>query len=400
MKNGNREWSTLAAVKAALVKKWEKGDFLREAIEETGLFPYRVSLSGPSSSDLGEHFSDARAWVREIEGAADRSDSFAVEWREVNNRIIGQNRIPVALVFDELSALARFAGKARELDRYREVADFLLDSFPALKPWVLKHAFDAIDLRPAVERLVSVTRWIVVHPRPGIYLRQLCVPNVHTKFIETHRKTIGDWLDLLLDPSSIDRSATGIRGFEERFGFLTRPQLVRFRHLDAGTTTGGFSDLTVRADEFCATPMNAAAVFVTENDINGLSFPAVANGIVVFGRGYGFDFLSDAAWLRDREILYWGDIDTHGFAILSQFREYFPRTRSFLMDRRTLVSCRESWSVELAQHASVPANLTEEELGLFRDLREHAFGDAVRLEQELVPFDLVKAALEDSGGTA
>ena len=33
----------------------------------------------------------------------------------------------------------------------------------------------------------------------------------------------------------------------------------------------------------------------------------------------------DADWLRDKHIAYWGDIDTHGFAILYQFeRQHWP----------------------------------------------------------------------------
>ena len=81
-------------------------------------------------------------------------------------------------------------------------------------------------------------------------------------------------------------------------------------------------------------------VFVTENDINGLAFPIVDNSIVIFGRGYGFEHLQNAHWLRNKEIAYWGDIDTHGFAILSQFRKLFPAVRSFLMDRDALLAFR------------------------------------------------------------
>lgn len=36
--------------------------------------------------------------------------------------------------------------------------------------------------------------------------------------------------------------------------------------------------------------------------------------MVIFGGADGIDRLVQIDWLRDRDIAYWGDIDTHGFA--------------------------------------------------------------------------------------
>lgn len=51
-------------------------------------------------------------------------------------------------------------------------------------------------------------------------------------------------------------------------------------------------------------------------------------------------------WLSGAEIVYWGDIDTHGFAILDRLRAWLPATRSVLMDRDTLLTHRERWGTE------------------------------------------------------
>lgn len=64
--------------------------------------------------------------------------------------------------------------------------------------------------------------------------------------------------------------------------------------------------------------------------------------MVIFGAGYGFDNLAEARWLGMLEIHYWGDIDTHGFAILNQLRKYFPHAQSLLMDRETLLAHLET----------------------------------------------------------
>jgi hypothetical protein len=60
--------------------------------------------------------------------------------------------------------------------------------------------------------------------------------------------------------------------------------------------------------------LSAPRIFITENEINGLAFPDLPDGIVVFGLGYALDRLAAASWMADRAIHYWGDIDTHGFA--------------------------------------------------------------------------------------
>ena len=54
-------WTSIAGIKAQLLKRWEKGQFLAEAIESTDLFPLRIALKHPSANQLGEDFASARA---------------------------------------------------------------------------------------------------------------------------------------------------------------------------------------------------------------------------------------------------------------------------------------------------------------------------------------------------
>ena len=76
----------------------------------------------------------------------------------------------------------------------------------------------------------------------------------------------------------------------------------------------------------------------------------------------------------------WGD--RHGFAILNQLRAWLPRTRSFLMDRQTLVEQRDRWGREPAPTAARLDRLTPDAVALYADLVSDRMGEAVRLEQE------------------
>jgi len=67
---------------------------------------------------------------------------------------------------------------------------------------------------------------------------------------------------------------------------------------------------------------------------------------VIFGAGYGFERLDRARWLGELRLCYWGDIDTHGFAILDALRARFDHVESFLMDRSTLLAFESLWGTE------------------------------------------------------
>jgi len=157
----------------------------------------------------------------------------------------------------------------------------------------------------------------------------------------------------------------------------------------------GLQDISTPLAEFACLDLPVKKVFITENKINGLSFPPVPDSMVIFGLGYGIQALKDVAWLASKEIFYWGDIDIHGFAILSMVRHYFPDTRSFLMDRATLFDFKTLWVKEDKDKRSVAtlSHLTRDEQVLYRELVENIHGHRVRLEQERISHAHVKRCL-------
>ena len=205
-----------------------------------------------------------------------------------------------------------------------------------------------------------------------------------------------DLLDVALPPEWVETSAG--RHFESRYGLLAKLPLVRLRVLDPCHRIGGLLDVATPAPEFAELDLPVRRVFITENEINGLAFPDVPDAAVIFGLGYGLDRLSDVRWLHDKELFYWGDIDTHGFAILDRLRASFPEARSLLMDRETLAERRLLWVEETARHTGSLTRLTDAERELFEDLTGDRLGERVRLEQERIGFGWVKRALAALSG--
>lgn len=389
------DWTTAAALHDQLRKRWDKGDLLAERIAPSLLFPLRLTLRGPASGDLSERFEAVRAWSALLQQGA--SVGYRVVMRNVRHRVIGQNSLPGEVWVDTLENALRLVGKVREARAFDEILTETRERQPALLGWLQRQPLRALALADQWSQLLALVDWLKAHPRPGIYLRQVDLPGVHSKFVEAQRGVLSELLDLALPVEAIDSTATGAAQFAQRYGFRDKPLRVRLRWLGARRSDwvrGGDGDYTVSQDAFAAMEPAVQRVFVTENEVNFLAFPDLADSLVVFGAGYGFEALAHARWLRNCALHYWGDIDTHGFAILDQLRAQHPHATSFLMDRQTLLAHRLLWTGEPQPTLRDLTRLTPAERALYDDLRWLRLSDTpLRLEQERIGYDAVLRAV-------
>jgi hypothetical protein len=386
------DWTMSRQLKAQLNRFWDRGELLRCLAGTEELLPLRLTLKGPGSTELSSHFEAARAWIAELNALP----HLRIEWREVRHRVLGTQRVPQSVWVDTLDAALAMIGKTKEGMQFRDLVTMTRSRLPALSAWVARRPLLALSLVNEWDRLLAVVGWLYQHPRPGIYLRQVDIEGVHSKFIEQHRAVLTEMLDLALPPDAIDVTESGIGNFATRYGFLDKPVRIRFRVLDSRTELlAGLTcaDITLDADSFSRLAAPFRRAFITENETNFLAFPPVTDSIVIFGSGYGWEALAKADWLRECSILYWGDIDTHGFAILDSLRERFERVESFLMDKATLLAHERLWGSEIDQVIRDLPRLTVTEQALFNDLRDNRIRDNLRLEQEQVGFNWVERAL-------
>ncbi|MDF1578728.1 MAG: DUF3322 domain-containing protein [Desulfobulbales bacterium] len=383
------KWTTPADLKTQVEKLWDRGLLLVALAGGAAVFPRRLTLKGPDSRELSERFAEVRDWIGQL---SDGAGHYRIEWRGVKHRILGANEIPAEIWLDTLEDALGLIGKRRAGERFAVLLALTRASQPRLLPWLAKRPLRALELADDWPRLLEICAWLRNHPRPAIYPRQIDLPGVHSKFVEGHRGVLGELFDLLLPPEAINPEFSGGGGFCRRYGFRDKPSRVRFRVLDPDLkliATESDQDIALTRTAFAGLDLPVTKVFVTENEVNFLAFPDVPGGIVIFGAGYGFENLAAARWLRERAIYYWGDIDTHGFAILNQLRGSFPRVDSFLMDRRTLLAHRELWGIEAQPETGQLERLNMEERALYDRLRENRWGDRIRLEQERIGFDFL-----------
>lgn len=375
-----------------LHKLWNRGELLASLVTSESLFPKRLALKAPTSAEMNERFDEVRTWVAELLAMP----HYRVEKREFKHRVFGANAVPNAVWVDTLDDALALIGKRRDVARFTALIDLTTERQPQLLDWLAKRPMRALELSDDWPLLLEIVAWLVAHPRPGVYLRQVDIPGVHSKFIEAHCAVLAELLDTVLPPEAIDTTASGVKQFARRYGFRDKPVRIRFRILDAEHTLlpGGLvQDISLDAESFALLTPEITRVFIAENEINFLAFPELKDSLVIFGSGYGFDMLSKADWLSRCCIYYWGDIDTHGFAILDQLRSKFGHVESFLMDRATLLAFKAHWAEEGKQQLRDLPRLSPDERALYNDLRDNRIGENLRLEQEKIGFGWLESAL-------
>jgi len=154
---------------------------------------------------------------------------------------------------------------------------------------------------------------------------------------------------------------------------------------------GGIGDMTLSIDAISKLDMPVRVALVVENQQSALAFGEIPGAVVFVGGGFAVGELRAIGWLCRVPVLYWGDIDNAGFAILHLFRSALPNVRSVLMDEETLLRHQDLWSHDDSKPGATLDRLTESEQAIYSKLGAGAFAPSVRLEQERIEWSWADA---------
>jgi hypothetical protein len=218
---------------------------------------------------------------------------------------------------------------------------------------------------------------------------------MHSKWLETHG-------GLLRDVSGRDlRDEVRPRLAVLHLTYVDPGYLATGRRRHDAWTTGDVHELAY-------TPRT---VVVVENRDCRLWFPPAEGALVVEGGGKAAAaLLSDISWVRQAQnLVYWGDIDADGFAILDHFRRALAvpaccgsparAVSSILMDAAALrryaalgVRVDKDGRPIPPSSAHLP-NLTRDETTAYHAVATAGEAELRRVEQERIPGEDVLAAL-------
>jgi hypothetical protein len=373
-------------------QKWWK-NVLVSCIKATDFFPKEITRIGKiTSHDLIKRLSEYQKSLALLRNNAKSTKQWGYSLIETerNFETIGTQKVPDKIIIETLDDYLKLTRKKAEYQTFLKNFDLIMRELPLLKEWIVLHPQKLID-PDSWTGILKVCKYFIENPAPNLYIRELPI-GVHTKFIENNKGIISELLNNILPPENINQAFTGVSDFEKRFNLKYPEPLVRFRILDkqiSETCFSGITDVSIPVSQFERLHVPVERALIVENKTNlltiALTVPKMEKTIVIFGSGYEVQILKNVVWLKNIELLYWGDLDVQGFEILSQFRGYFPHTQSVLMDRETFEEFFE-------QDSGTPTkitgklNLTTDELQLYELLKINNW----RLEQEKVRLSYVK----------
>ena len=359
-------------------------DRLAESFAE----PLVLSLQAPSEKDALADFDAVSKWAR---GWLGYDGSGSVRAAQRSWRSLASQRIPTHLEFTSAAHVASFVGRAAVWRGAIERLRVLGLDWPVLRRVDRASFTKLVELSPADwERTRAFLAWVDAHPTSGLLPRQLPIPGLDTKWFEGHRA-----LCTGLRRASVAEGSAAAAFEADGFGLRTLEPAIALRVLDDSLRghVGGLVDFSAPPEALARLSWSPRLVIVCENLQCAYSFGDIPGTVLIAKQGFAVDVLRRLPWLAAARILYWGDLDTHGFAILNRFRSYFPHAESMLMEEQTLLENRSLWAVEPVPSTQTMPLLTDAESLVVAALRSGVHGTGVRLEQERIPWTAVEEAL-------
>ena len=386
MKNPDR---VLADVRRRIDNTWAAN-----AVGEPEGWPHRFPIGTPQKTDLESGWEAAFALILAWrDWARDRPVKLLTERRKVHTTV---QDVPSHVEIASIDAAAAVAGAPwpATLERGRRRAAVLAARFPGIvKPArIVSATADYTDTD--FHLLLSAADWFSRNDATGLTPRQVPVPGLHAKWLNSHHKQI-----------------LAILG-RETLGLLPpHPPRVHLTYLDPEHLAAGSRrhDCVTVGDAFSPayTPW---IVLISENKDTAIHFPPLPGAIAVEGDGFGGKAAADLPWITSAgHLLYWGDIDAAAFEILNGFRADGVPAASILMDAATYEHYEQfGTNTDRKNRPLLPGepktltHLTKAEDALYRRLLSADHRGHRRIEQERIPLDVavraVVSAVESSSG--
>ncbi|MBA1836562.1 hypothetical protein HMA55_01310 [Corynebacterium sp. zg-913] len=342
-----------------------------------------VPLHPPTRARVLADEAGAREFVRAWQAWKPAEE---VEWATRSWAGLGKQDVPVRVTLSGWDRIAEVADRVSEVALARERFAVLIGLFPgwpgfrerAARSWSSWLALEEEDFT----RLCLALRWFHVKPSSGLRARAVPIEGLDTKWIAAHRGL----LQRLLGVSDL--------------GLAEGDRLMRVRFLDGTLAPAeGLVDVAVPFGSL-ALP-DGLTVVVVENKETFLALPQAPEGsgaVLVWGSGYTAGALPELPWVRGaHQVLYWGDADADGFAILNALRSRLAADGasvpivSVAMDVETVQRFLHLAVADPGDTTRVLPHLTDDEERARRFL---VASGAKRLEQERVSLEWALAMPE------
>jgi hypothetical protein len=368
-------------------KHWAESVLADARGQDDPRWPWAVTLSSLNGQALNERWSEVWRWIVDWNAWAEAN---RCPLTIANRRVGGVTRaIPTHISIPDIdtAAAATDSDWPRRLTDARGRGRILFEEFPAtLTSALLRNACALCEVDFDLAR--EAANWFRRHAAAGLTARQVPIAGLHAKWLDRNTRLV-----------------TGLSGRPE-LGLVKRPSRIQFSYLDRHWLDhGNRCRDSISLDEPDQPPgYQPQVILVTENKDTALFFPRVEGGIVIEGNGNAVIRLAKIPWIRACPmIVYWGDLDAHGFVILDLLRSTGISAEAMLMDEGTLhryapyASPTYSDGSPLPQGTPAPTPfLSDDERRLLERITAPEWTGPRRIEQERIPLQTAHEALTQS----
>jgi hypothetical protein len=380
-----RSWSHAAASDPTRVSLRAK-DYVSGG-GESPAWPHSFPIGTPSKDELEQHFAAFQGQVLTWRQWHASRSARGIELVDSTRRVHGTvQAIPTHLRVADIDAAAALAGREwiTRLDRSRKRAALLGRRFGSLAdlPRLLREvdAWTEVDF----ELLCDAAAWFRDEDATGLTPRQVPVPGMHAKWLNTRQHLVA-----------------ALAGLEALPLAPSHPPRVHLTYLDPDhRAAGGRLHDCVSVGDPVQLPYQPKVAIISENKDTAIAFPPTPLGVCVEGGGFGGAAAGALPWLVEAPLLvYWGDIDAAGFEILDGFRADGVPAASMLMDMATFERYERFGTSLDRRGAPLPPggrdllHLTGVERAMYDALTDRAWTRHRRLEQERIPLTHAHSAL-------
>jgi hypothetical protein len=373
----------------------------RDALLGTDPGACTVPLNPPSSSAVTAHAGDVSSWLIRWRDWATHHPDVTLRDDTVRTKF-GDQPVYTHLDIPDAQALAslnadtathwqRARGRWDQLSRHRPG--------PAALPWLARIVdLDGYDFTT----LLAAITWFQANPRSGLTVRSVPVPGMHTKWLARHRGMViaclgsstepGESAEPTGDPDPADIP----KGDLDVLGLRPLPREISIVIADAclRTAVGGLRQITAPVNELARLQIHPDTVLIVENKEPAVTWGDTAGLVVIHSLGNHLDVLGRLPWIRHDRCWYWGDLDRHGFTLISRARTMIPQLESLLMSPGDIETYQPlGVEEELDRYDQPDPTLTAAETRALASLQLTG-GKYRRIEQERILVSDAERALE------
>ncbi|MCK5880978.1 MAG: hypothetical protein KAG18_03820 [Sinobacterium sp.] len=360
----------------------------RSQILDTDYWPLIIEITAPSAEYVKRNDDalkqDLIAWKNVTVGYVEFHDKHY-------NSLADKLSVPLTWAFKNhlewIKAIGTLIPHSHAPKEYRQLEQILQhDSVNTLfYDYIIKN-FNTLKSKPEADIInaASIAMQLNKGMAKGKPLRSLKLNDIDTKFYEKNDTLLIRLLEIRFPNENF---SDGLAAFLDA-SHHSSPKVI-IKDLDNSITL--FKEFHVYPSDLLTVELPAKNIIIIENQNPVHYLPKLENTIAILGAGNNLSWMK-AKWLEDKNIAYWGDMDTWGMFILNQARQHQPKLNALMMHKQAFNQYKDEAIKEETITKSTLIYLSPEENEFYLFLAKE---DKGRLEQEFLPETFIQHVLSN-----